>query len=451
MNRTRLIAAIGAAGIAIGASGQAWATTGYFSHGYSIIQKGLAGAGVAKAQDAMAPALNPAGLVFVPDQLNIGASLFSPIRKYEVGGQPSGQPGSFPLAPGSQDSGANFFLIPGLAYSSKIDEKSSWGIALYGNGGMNTDYSKNVPCLPALAPAPPGQNPFAGARGTFCGGSAGVDLMQMFITPTYSRKINDTASWGITPVLAVQRFKAKGLGAFGLIGFSKHPRKLTSNKASYSYGAGLKLGIQGEVVPGVSLGAAYQSRIYMTDFDEYKGLFAEGGSFDIPPELTVGLAWDINNAMSLFLDYQRIWYGDVDAISNPLNAQELGMAAQTRTTDLLLGGSKGPGFGWDDINIYRIGFQWQSSPKWTWRVGYAYNDQPVPDSEVTFNILAPGIIKQHVTFGFSRQLENDSQLDVSLLYAPEETVSGRNAFDPSQSVKIKMRQYELGVNYTKRF
>ena len=44
-------------------STQSWATSGYFSHGTSVAENGMAGAGVAYLQDLLAAANNPAGMV----------------------------------------------------------------------------------------------------------------------------------------------------------------------------------------------------------------------------------------------------------------------------------------------------------------------------------------------------------------------------------------------------
>ena len=60
------------------ASPVANATNGYFAHGYSTKEKGLAGAGTAYSQDAMAAATNPAGMAFVGERLDVGAAFFSP-------------------------------------------------------------------------------------------------------------------------------------------------------------------------------------------------------------------------------------------------------------------------------------------------------------------------------------------------------------------------------------
>ena len=47
------------------------ATNGYFAHGYGARSKALAGATSALPQDAMAAAVNPAGMAFVDDQLDL--------------------------------------------------------------------------------------------------------------------------------------------------------------------------------------------------------------------------------------------------------------------------------------------------------------------------------------------------------------------------------------------
>ena len=115
------------------AVGEAQATEGYFQYGYGARQGALAGAGVADSRDAMSLSLNPAGLVDVGRQFQIGASLFMPYRSYTATGT------GF-IAPGSFDSGSNYFVVPNIAYSSPIDGDSAWGLTLFGNGGMNTNW-----------------------------------------------------------------------------------------------------------------------------------------------------------------------------------------------------------------------------------------------------------------------------------------------------------------------
>ena len=135
--------------VGIAAPGSAFATNGYFAHGYSIKEKGLAGAGVALPQDSLAAATNPAGMVMVGQRGDLGASLFSPSRSYTSTGT-TGQPDNvfcapagacpFEVGPQSIESEDDFFLIPNFGMNWMLDPNSSIGISVYGNGGMVTRY-----------------------------------------------------------------------------------------------------------------------------------------------------------------------------------------------------------------------------------------------------------------------------------------------------------------------
>ncbi|MDQ7052527.1 MAG: hypothetical protein Q9P14_06415 [candidate division KSB1 bacterium] len=65
------------------------ATNGYFSHGYGIRYKGMAGAGVALYLSPMAAATNPGSMAFVGKGYQVSLALFNPNRQYTVAGNPS--------------------------------------------------------------------------------------------------------------------------------------------------------------------------------------------------------------------------------------------------------------------------------------------------------------------------------------------------------------------------
>jgi len=221
-----------------------------------------------------------------------------------------------------------------------------------------------------------------------------------------------------------------GLSGFG--GFSNSPNNLTNNDYDHSFGIGLRVGVLGEVIPGLRLGASYQTKIKNT-FNDYKGLYTHQGDFDIPAHGQIGLAADIGPGVFTF-DIQQIQYSQSDAIGN--------------TSRTLLTGSKlgdNVGFGWDDMTVYKAGYTWAGNDGWTWRLGASYGEQPVPDSEVTFSILAPGVIEQHYTAGFSKELDNGKELSVAFMYAPEKCVSGPGLFNPAQSVELCMDQFSVDV------
>jgi long-chain fatty acid transport protein len=118
-----------------------------------------------------------------------------------------------------------------------------------------------------------------------------------------------------------------------------------------------------------------------------------------------------------------------------------------------LGADNGSGFGWKDMTVYKLGYQWQTSPDWTWRLGYSYGKQPIRDSEVLFNILAPGVIEHHFTFGFTRAIGANNELNFAAMYAPEKKVSGANPHGGAraQDIELKMYQFELEASYAWKF
>lgn len=414
------------------ASGAAQATEGYFQYGYGARQEALGGAGVADSRDAMSLSLNPAGLVDAGNQAQMGAALFAPFRSYDA-------TGTSLVAPGSYDSRSNYFIVPNIALSRQIDLDSAWGFTLYGNGGMNTDW-------PAMANTAPACAFFMGGTpGTYCGGRAGVDLMQAFLAAGYARRYG-AFSFGISPVFAIQRFQAHGLFAFAP--FSSDPTKLTDNGYSYSYGGGVRGGVEWSVAPNVRLGFSAQTPMWMTSVSRYSGLFAAGGNFDIPANLTAGMAWDVMPNLTLMVDYQHIFYGSIASIGN----------SSAITGPGVLGTSNGPGFGWHDVDAVKFGAEWRASPVWTFRAGYVHNTNPVQSTDVTFNILAPGVVTDTFTGGFAYQATSNSTIEFAAAYVPSHSVSGPERLGPpfpvptpGSNIDVSMHQYQVTLGWTYKF
>jgi len=448
----KLLITAAALGLTLGFVATASATNGYFSHGYSIKEKGMAGAGVAAPMDAMGVANNPAGLTEVGNRFDLGLSIFSPSREYNVNRGAMAGPPFFELAAGTVESDKDYFFIPNMAYSAQINENSAWGIAVYGNGGMNTDY----PTGPAGLPY---GNTFYDPESS----STGVDLMQLFIAPTYAYKFAGKHSFGITPIIGVQFFEARGLTNFGP--FSTNDQKLTNNGHDTAFGFGGRIGYLGQLTDQFSIGLAYQTKIYMGELDDYAGLFAEQGDFDIPSNWTIGVAFMPTPTVTLAFDVQQINYSDVASINNPM------MNAAGNSLYGPLGSSAGAGFGWDDMTVFKFGLQWARTEQWAYRFGYSYGEQPIEESMIpaqsaaTFNILAPGVIEQHATFGLTYTFENKGELDFSFMYAFENDVTGINplannnpAYTPEggvpgspQIITLTMNQWELGIGYSWKF
>jgi long-chain fatty acid transport protein len=429
------------------APGLVSATDGYFADGYGLKSKGRAGTGTAMATDAFGGANNPASMVFAGNRLDFGVDLFSPRRE-------SARTGSSPfLGPidGQADSDSNYFLIPEFGYNKMINPNLSLGITVYANGGMNTDYpGGQIPAASACA----GFNPTAGPYNLLCGnGSLGVDLMQLIFAPTLAYKVAPNHALGISPLIGVQRFAAEGLQAFS--GFSTSPANLTNQGHDTAWGYGVRIGWFGQLSDTVSVGAAYSTKIYMQEFDKYKGLFAEQGGFDMPENYNVGIAFKATPALTVLADYRRINYNDIPSVGNP-GADLLKCAGGNQA--FCLGGASGAGFGWQNVNAYKIGFEYQYDGEITLRAGYSHNDNPIRSQDVTFNILAPGVIEDHVTLGFTYKTKSGGELTMAYMHAFSNSVTGPsllNNFTPpgasAGTETIKMYQDSIGIAYGWKF
>jgi len=414
-------------------AGPALATNGYFAHGYGLKAKGMGGASTALAQDSLGGATNPAGMVFAGSRMDLGADVFMPKRDSERSGSP--------ITPinGFVDSGKTAFLVPEFGYNRMMSSDLSVGVSVYGNGGLNTSYPQgNFQC-----PTSP-TGPFVPAN-ILCGsGGLGVDLMQLIIAPTVAYKLNAQHAVGVSLLLGYQRFEATGLQAFG--GLSGDPSNLTNRGTDTSTGVGLRLGYQGRLTDMVTIGAAYAPKMSMSEFDKYKGLFAENGGFDIPSHFNLGVAFMPTPAVTIALDYGRIYYSDAKSVSNP-----------SQPPVAPLGAANGPGFGWQDIDVFKLGVSWRMSEAWTLRAGYNHGDNPIIPRDVTFNILAPGVMKDHYTAGFTYALDKDNEITGAFMVAPRKTVTGASFFDNlfgpggGGSETIGMKQSSIGFAWGRKF
>jgi len=416
MQMKKIVVSMFAAGIM--ASPLAYATNGYFSHGFGIKSKGMAGVGIAMGQDSLAAATNPAGMVLVGDRIDLGVDLFRPTRGAEVSGNICG-PGC--SLDGTYDgNNTSIFAIPEFGYNKMMNPNMSLGVSVYGNGGMNTDY-KSSP----FAAFPNATSP------------AGVNLSQLFIAPTWAMKLNPSNSVGVSLNLAYQSFEAKGLEPFA--GMSSDSTKLTNNGADTSTGYGVRLGWIGEVTPMITLGATYQTKTKMGKFSKYAGLFAEQGGFDIPATYGVGVTMNATPETTVAFDIQQIDYGDVKSIAN------------TNAAGGPLGADNGAGFGWKNMTVYKLGVSHAYSTDFMLRAGLSTNSQQIDASQTFFNILAPGVVQNHLTLGATWTLQNKSELSVGYMHAFEKTINGSGSIAPGSGggeANIKMYQDSLGVAYS---
>jgi len=395
-----------------------FATNGYFAHGWGMKAKAMGGAGIANAEDALVAANNPAGMVHIGNRFDFGLDLFVPDRGATITGNGGG---------GNQSADGNgdaTFLIPEFGYNHMINDTMSFGVSVYGNGGLNATYENGILLFNGGA------------------GETSSNILQLFVAPTFAMKINQDHSFGVSFNLAYQTVEINGIQNFCNGAFSSNPGSCTNQGVDSSTGYGFSVGYLGQLSPNFSVGLSYRSETDMGKFDKYSGLFAEQGGFNIPAMYGAGLKFTPSSSVTILFDYTHISYSDIASISNPLS--------NLTVSGNLLGTNNGGGFGWQDMDIYKLGIAWEMSKNLTLRAGWNHGDQPIPASETLFNIIAPATVEDHLTLGGTWTLSNGSELTVAYLHAFENSVSGSGSIPAafgSGEASLSMEQNSLGIAY----
>lgn len=430
-----------------GLSTSAFATDGYFAHGYGMKAKGMGGAATAMAVDSFGGANNPASMVWAGDRLDVGVDLFSPKRSAERTGSTMGMNASV-------NSDSNLFYVPEFGYNKMLGWDMSAGVTVYGNGGMNTNYpGGQIAGGAGTVCGNPGTgfNPGPGPFNLLCGtGNLGINLIQLIVAPTFSMKLNKQHSVGVSLLLGYQKFAAQGLDGFRGFTATGSINNLTNQGYDDSKGWGLRLGWMGKVSDNVTLGASYTSKMKMSKFDKYKDLFPGEGMFDMPETINLGIAVKATPQLMLAADYQRINYGGIKSIANP-------STNGGATTVGTLGCDSCRGFGWSSVDVYKLGMEYQVNSNLTLRAGYNHTDSPIQSRDVTFNIIAPGVVQDHYTLGFTYNVSKDSELTMSYMHAPRKSVTGSSLYANwigaagAGTETISMKQDSLGIAYGLKF
>jgi long-chain fatty acid transport protein len=420
------------------AAGQVQAT-GYFLNGAGASARGMAGAGVALAEDAMSIANNPAAAVGLSGrQWQIGSIFLHPRPKVIVGEQPqeAPPPGAIPLRPGIYSSrpevatqAGGTFAIPFGAISWRLNERWAVGLSVYGNGGLNSTFRANAPN--------PNCGPGTRGEGLLCGGTLSSDIGQTFISPTVAWQPLSWLRLGLAPQIVWQSLEIQGFEL--LAGQSNDPDNFTNNGHDHALGYALMGGLQINILDKVQFGLVAQTKTEMDEFDDYAGLLPEQGKLDIAPYFQAGLAWDVSSRLTFAVDFQRIYFGSVSATGNDV------------VTGEPYGADNGPGFGWGDTKTWKFGFRYRANDDWTFRGGYADGRSQIESDEVFYNLVSGSILADRFDIGVTRRVGEKTYLDATLGYFPDQQLTGPNATLPEQEITLSLGGVAVDLGIGRRF
>jgi long-chain fatty acid transport protein len=210
-----------------------------------------------------------------------------------------------------------------------------------------------------------------------------------------------------------------------------------------STGAGARLGWTGRFGPNLTLGATWQSKTNMSRLTDYAGLFAGHGAFDIPSTYGLGIAVKPSDRWTVAFDWQKIDYADIASVGDGVASLFAGVP---------LGAAGGPGFGWRDVSVFKLGAAYRVNDPITVRAGVSSSRQPVPASQTFFNVLAPGVVETHLTAGGTWHLDARSSIDLAYQHAFSHTVNGAGSIPAAfgggeYNVSLEENVISLGYSY----
>lgn len=241
-----------------------------------------------------------------------------------------------------------------------------------------------------------------------------IDLRSIFLQPTIAYNINEKASIGFGPIVAISSVELNRNLSTSLQdsnGNRSNVQLEDSNIIDYGY----SLGAFYNITEQLDFGISYRSEIIVksegdTNFrnvpSALDGVFVDGGytaELPLPAELTLGIAYQYSDKLLLAADYNYTFWDvyenlvfEFDSVTDPDRATSTNPRNYKNTS------------------TYRIGLEYKNTDRFTARAGMYYDETPIRDGY--FAPETPRTNSLGFTAGFSYAVAKNLEIDVSGLY-----------------------------------
>lgn len=393
---SRLLAIGVVMAVSAGTSSVSLASTGIYTTGYGTREQGMGGAGIATGESALAPAVNPAGIAFSGDRLDVGGDLLI----IHAGAQDNGVPYNAKTA---------LVPMPEFGYVQSLSPSFVFGVASWASGSQ---VSYGTP----FGSVPGNSNTYA--QGVF-----------VHVAPTVAYRFGAGKNHAIafSVVGALSTINAEGIEA---------QTQQPNQGRQWTPGYGFKIGWMSQITSQLSMGAFYASKIRYAPWDKYSNIFADGGRMEEPEQYGVGIAFRPTPRWLLGFDWVRFNYSNTHVLGNPV------------TFAVPLGNVNGAGLGYRNVNAYRFGLQYGLTDRLTIRGGFEIADEPLTAPNTGFTFLVPATAKRTYTMGGTYRIGKDSELSFSWAISPRVQVNGTGL---STGVNPYSQNNVISCSYTKKF
>jgi hypothetical protein len=219
------------------------------------------------------------------------------------------------------------------------------------------------------------------------------------VSPTFVRQFGN-GEIQLGGIFTYESFSTAGFGS------TQHP---TSSKTEVSGGSALLVGWRGAMSENLSAFASLQSRMHMDEFRSFRGLFAEPGRFDMPGRVRAGVNYQLAPQSAVGFSVERVDYSSVKPFASRLLPDRFVS---------LLGDSASPTFAWQDLTIYRVGFDQKLDSRSLLSLSLSSTLQPDPTSVRLQRALASGATDYTVSLGYERSFSQAARLRLGASYLP---------------------------------
>jgi len=386
--------------IAWAAAGLAAASEGILIMGDDAARDGRAGAAVASPRNASWIALNPAGIAGMERQADFELSLLyarTTLHTQGIGGVPWT----------GESEGEEFLPVPSMAIVWPL-QTGVLGLSMYSPAGAVIHFPESRSIAGHLI------------RHT----DRNLEYAQSRLALAYAYRFDNGWAVGISVNGSLSLARTDQVTAYLL------PSR-GDNEWDQSLGAGFGLGVHREWERW-SVGAACQSRQWGQTFDKYRDVTPY--PVDLPATVQAGAAFRIVPKLEVEIDYRFIHWNDINFFHHPNSRM---------------------GLGWHNQHAMLCGIEWQATPRWTFRAGYAHATRVMKDDRVFGSALVPNVLQDQITLGCSFAPGNRSELHLALGHwlRNHQTESGQGDFYSwvGRGTRIGMEINWMSLGYTRKF
>ena len=411
------VVGIGGLALALMAPLSSQSAYGIFAHGQGIESQGMGGIAFTSISETYVAFSNPALLQRVGDRLDLGLDYIWVSATGGIDGNPAGPDDRF------KADKVRHFPIPQIGYSKRLSPTVTVGMSAF-SAGLGTDFTRS-----------PYERFGAEPRG-----SLGLVQSGIAFAGAYEPTPGQLIGFSINP--AYQVLELKGLQVFAAA--SENPDRFSDTGPGEAFGVSFTWAWHGEITPWLNGALSYRTRTFTERIQRYSGLLPDQGRLQSPAVWGGGLSFTLHADWVVAIEGQRVEYASEVGYGHGIARLEAGE---------LFGSDNGPGFGWSDQNVYKLGVSWQATPTLRLMAGGSHATQLIPEEEMFLAILAPGLLRTHYTAGFRYAFER-WQLTGYSAYSPSRFQRGVDSIpdafgggDASARIKMHMFGVSLGRNF----